>query len=212
MKRNPLAGLSQLELLISLAIMVLIAGFLGGSFNLVRLATESGSRGDLRAQEALNREKLRQWAEDIPLVANVPDGSPYFDGDAQTLSFVTIVSDNSFWSGELTRIRLSEVTELNGRSVQVNASGRHPTKQDAHSTVNSLVRNALSVEISYFGKLRADDEAVWHSQWSDDRNLPKLVKIEFSRTDGGEVAPLTFQPARNDLHKYMSLSSLVPPA
>ena len=40
-----------------------------------------------------------------------------------------------------------------------------------------LIENIASGQISYFGKSRQQDTALWHSEWVEQNALPQLVKV-----------------------------------
>lgn len=204
MKRHAKLGITQLELMISLAIMALIAVFLANTLNFNRLSLERIQLTSRQTEQYLNRETLRTHIEEIPITAVEPD---LFQGTAESLVFKTVVLDGSFWAGEWTTVRLSRGDD-DGLSMQM--SGRHPSEAIPQQSELSLASNISGFSILYYGFRQAEQKALWGETWAEGNRLPDLVKIEWD-TSGRPSPPLTFVPGKVERQRYMSLSSLVPP-
>ena len=204
MKRHARLGITQLELMISLAIMALIAVFLANTLNFNRLSLERMQLTSAQTGLYVNRQTLRKRIEEIPISAVEPN---LFQGDATSLKFKTVVLDGSFWAGEWTTVVLSQGED---DSLSMQLSGRHPTEALPLQTELSLASNITGLSISYYGFRQAEQKSLWGAIWAEGNRLPDLVKVEWD-SSGKPSPPLTFVPGKVERQRYMSLSSLVPP-
>ena len=211
MRRNRNSGLTQFELMVSLAIMGMISVFLAGALQhnlqiLERARLISDGTAVLFA-----RRSLRGWIEDIPTsLAGVPVNE-LFEGNADTLRFHTLVSDGSFWSGALAEFTVAVMTENKQKTLVATGTGRHPIDDVRHEARWVIADSVDSVSIRYFGRTASTQSRGWRNTWTDDKNLPELVKIEWETQGGLPVPPLVLQPGKHEGQRVMSLSSLLPP-
>lgn len=205
--RNPRLGLSQLELLVSLAIMAMIAVLLANALNFNRQALSRVSSGSRNADYALNQSRLRSWIEDMPLRYGGGDAQDFFGGHTTRLRFKAVISDGNFWSGVPAEVTFAVSDQMLIATGKGTSSDRGGTRE----ATLLLDPSVQSVSISYFGRVSGSAEKNWFVAWNDTKFLPDLVRIEWVRSDGDPAPPLTLQPARIERQREMSLSSLLPP-
>ncbi len=206
MRRNHKIGISQLEVLIALAIMGMMAVILANA-----LSFSSQQLGRIRpvsqsVENYLARGILRQWAEDMPLKRGLSPLSPALEGSESEVSFETLVHDGYFWGGELTTVLVRQDKE----QIVVLASGVADNNLNQVQQKLTLSPSANNLLISYYGRHSSEQILKWHSDWRRSNSLPLLVKIEWDSIDGPPAPPLTFQPANYDHARSISLSDVVP--
>lgn len=211
MRRLGNSGVTQLELLVSLAIMGMIAVLLANALNFNRQSLDRARFLSDETDMILVHHTLRGWIEAMPLDYAGGTAFEFFDGKAQRLRFRSVVADGSFSEGEVAEFVLEGSENGENRSLVVRGRGQHPSREEGHE-ITSVLENSLSrLKIRYYGRRSSDAEPQWHDGWEDETYLPDLVKIEWETGDGEPVPPLTLQPGKVERQSTMSLSSLVPP-
>lgn len=211
MRRRRNSGVTQLELLISLAIMGMIAVLLANALNFNRQSLERSRFLSDETELVLARLTYRSWVEAIPLDYFGGTAREYFEGDARTLRLRSLVTDGSFRKDEVVELMLGTSEDGGDQTLVVQARGQHPDREEDHSINRILVENLTQLKIRYYGRRSSEAEPRWYDSWSDDTYLPNLVKVEWETGDGDPVPPLTLQPGKIERQSTMSLSSLVPP-
>ena len=211
MKRSKNSGITQLELLVSLAIMGMIAVFLANAINFNRQSLDRARFLSDETQTILAYHTLQGWIEDIPLDYAGSIALEFFEGEAQKMRFKSLVTDGSFRQGEISEFVL-EISIIDGkRSLVIRGRGQHPLREEEY-TISRVLSDSLSrLKIRYYGRRSSGVESQWYDRWYDETYLPDLIKIEWETDNGTPVPPLTLQPGKVERQSTMSLSSLVPP-
>lgn len=211
MRRSRKSGVTQLELLVSLAIMGMIAVLLANALNFNRQSLDRARFLSGETDMILAHHTLRDWIEAMPLDYAGGTALEFFEGAAQRLRFLSLVTNGSFREGEVAEFVL-EVSEAGkNRFLVVRGRGQHPSREEEHEITRVLAGSLSKLEIRYYGRRASDTEPQWHDGWKDETYLPDIVKIEWETGDGEPVPPLTLQPSKVERQSTMSLSSLVPP-
>lgn len=211
MKRSATKGITQLELLIALALMGLMAVLLANVLNFNRLSLERSQLLSSATERLMARELLRSHTAGMPLEFGSDAEQPPLEGERQSLKLQTLVVDGNFWAGDFVQIELFQMSGDNGNDLMFHSIGREVETEAMREMTNILAKDVKNLRIGYFGRIGSEAEARWHEKWSDPVFLPDLVKIEWNDRNGDVAPPLTLRPALVERHKYMSLSSLVPP-
>ncbi|UWP96192.1 hypothetical protein K3X48_04170 [Aliiroseovarius crassostreae] len=194
--RNKQKGLTQLELLISLTIMGLLAILLANALNFSSKLLSKGRITSGWTEQLLAQDTLRRLVETIPLDLKGAPATEVFSGTPERFKFV---SSSKHYRVSVFHDDQTSILVLKSRS------------NDGTSTETTLGSQITNVQMNYFGKRSDQPEPQWHPSWSDPKNFPDLVKLEWETLDGHPLPPLTFQPAKSERHNVMSLSSLLPP-
>jgi hypothetical protein len=211
MTRNPSAGLTQLELLVSLALMSLMAVLAIAGMDFVQRATRSGTIFSATTDRFLVQEQVRDWVAKIPSQNSALKKQMLFSGDDHSLQFSTILNDGIFWPGALVKIDVALSSEQQEfPDLVLIARGISEANRNPIEIRNVLFQSPVKFEISYYGSVQ-DQPAAWHGSWNATTVPPLLVKIEWDTAAGAPVPPLTLKPAWQDRQSFKSLSSLVPP-
>ena len=196
MTRSSNSGVSQLEMMIALIIMALIAVLLANVLDFNRQVLERSTGWSRETTHHLARQDLRNLIEDLPIRYGDYDARHFFEGTDRSMTFRLAENDASD-KEELFSLTLTSGT----------LAVTPPSKSIAHPVLSKATENLL---ISYFGRVAGEPDKRWHTAWSDPTFLPDLIKIEWDQ-DSQPAPPLTLLPAKLARQRYISLSSLVPP-
>lgn len=209
MTRSANRGLSQLEMLVALAVMAIIMVMLANAFTFVRIGLDRAGSTQAAIEDAVNREQFRSFAEAMGTTYGKGTARDLLEGTGERITLRTTIPDQADGGSEDVTLELS-LQNADAASVVIAAPLINGTGQ-ASAAAMVLARDARSLEITYFGRPTDQPEPGWHAAWSDPTYLPDLVKIEITRVDGTPLPPLVFEPAKTERQSRISLSSLLPP-
>lgn len=184
-RRRGEQGLTLIELLLGLALLAVLTGFLAGGLSMGRRAFEvdraSGVSGETDAAiQALS--SLIASALPIPASAANPKSGIVFDGRQATLSFIGLSEGRALRGGphmiRLRRSGMDLVVDVVGSTPEVagDAAGPTPTRVVALSGVRDI-------RFSYFGSASPAAPPGWQAQWFRAERLPDLVSIQIDFED-----------------------------
>lgn len=187
-------GFTLVEMLVSLALIVLLLAMLPNALGLGRRAWEAhedvGQR--LAAVAALGVLEQR-LAEAVPAFA-AETGGIAFRGDAQELSFVAParlagIPGLARWTLRLVAAR--EAMNPGAGRVQLVAEPyvQTPEAQGEAALVAEFGPQALGLALAYFGRTVEGEPARWHESWPRNDLLPALVAVTLN-SGTGDSAPL----------------------
>lgn len=178
------SGLSLLELLVSMALIAVIAAGLAQSMGQGIRVWEVSKTVQARQEPIILRTALRSWIEQaVPPNRTLPyDNS--FSGSNNEFTFLTLQATpyNSLSAAQ--RIHVFATTS----SLNITISYLDDSGKQVSSTSRVLMDSTAT--ISYF--LEASDGGRWVSSWANDAELPRLVRIESTASNWPDftVAPL----------------------
>ncbi|SMX26040.1 hypothetical protein TRP8649_00112 [Pelagimonas phthalicica] len=164
---TPRSGLSLFELLISLALLALLAAGLAGALDLsIRVHDRSQTNPELQQDLAL-RNRLRNWiASAVPPshLAQYPVG---LEGTETSLAFTTRNTKGFAPNAAALRIELSAGPEaLDITFIEILDSG------ETLGTHNATLDGFKGVRFSYFSPV----DSVWRDAWKTTEGLPQAVR------------------------------------
>jgi general secretion pathway protein J len=183
-RRGADAGLSLIELLISLMLLVLITGFLAGGVAIGRRAFSADQQASM---EAANHAALASLANLIAtaLPNRSGQGAPIsFEGGRDSLAFVALSIGHALPGGPL-GVRIYR----DGSEVDVVVKGGRHTGTAQDIRAQALV-GVSSLAFSYFGSLEPSKPPAWHLEWPASDHLPDLVAIKVGFSGRRLKAPL----------------------
>lgn len=174
-------GLTIIELLVSLSLLILIAGSLVGGLQIFRRAFDT----DRRAQAAVEAEQAvdilaNQVAAAFPL-ADARSGRMVFDGAPNAMAFIRLDQGRANRAGlqqALIRQAGDEVTMTLTSAVQ-----GQTTASSTPPTPIVLLSRVSQVQFGYFGTDAKATEPAWRADWQAMEQLPELVSIRVSFKD-----------------------------
>ncbi len=191
-------GLTLIELLLALAILAILTGFLAGGLSIGRRAFDadrisrivSGSSAAIQTVSTL-----------IGSALPVPDGTRnqglriIFDGRQQALVFVGLSEGRSLRGGphkiRLRRSGSDLVAEI------VVAETETKTGDPLPPAIQVGVLNGVrEVHFGYFGKINPASPPGWRNEWADAGHLPDLVSIRVDFEDPRRNEPATIVALR----------------
>lgn len=183
-------GLTLIELLLSLAILAVLTGFLAGGLSIGRRAFDadrvnrivSGSSAAIQTVSTL-----------IGSALPVPEGTGnqglriMFDGRQQALVFVGLSEGRSLRGGPH-KIRLRRSGNDFVAEIVAETKAGDPVPPDLQVAVLSGVRE---VHFEYFGKINPASPPGWRNEWAAAEHLPDLVSIRVDFEDPRRNEPAT---------------------
>jgi general secretion pathway protein J len=178
-------GLTLIELLLSLAILAVLIGFLAGGLSIGRRAFDADRVAEISSEtDAAIQVVASLIGSALPArtSTNSPNTGILFDGRQRTLSFVGLSEGRSLQGGpHAINLRQSGgefVVEVAGSApgMASETSGQSPTRVVALSGVREI-------RFSYFGSLKPAGPPGWQTEWFRAERLPDLVSIRIDFED-----------------------------
>ena len=192
MKRQPTAGLSYIEMLVSLALLSLLTVLVSGVFDFGRRAWEQSDGLDQVTEAALLRSELRtwlEWADFLPTQSSLLD----VVGDAGGFRYAGGVDHPQFPLLD----QLEIVIDIRGDEIfaRYHASS---SLQDVMPVSNNgtLATDLADIEIQYFGRRAQGEPPTWGENWDLSLGPPRLIAVEAMRRTGTPWPPLVIYPRR----------------
>jgi general secretion pathway protein J len=180
-------GLTIIELLVSLSLLILIAGSLAGGLQMFRRAFDTDRRAQVAAEAGQAVEILAgQIAAAFPL-ADTRSGRMAFDGRPNTIAF-TRLDQGRANRGGLQQAYIQQVGDDLTLTLTSAVQGQDAVSSEPRPPI-VLVSGVSQVQFSYFGTVGQSTRPVWRADWSAMDQLPELVSIRvgFKGTTPGET-------------------------
>ncbi|MEP4927792.1 MAG: hypothetical protein ABJT31_08430 [Hyphomicrobiales bacterium] len=202
------AGLSTLEMLVSLSLMALIAILVAQSIDHLRRSTDRAFLLSDATQMRVNHETLRHAIDAMPVRFGTETAQDYLSGDAQSMTFKTILNNGVFWAGQPVQASFVSSQSKDGvLALLVKMSGISLEDQSPVLIEYIIASNVTKHSISYFGSQTPTASSSWHSDWQSTVRLPLLVKIEWEEIRGKPFPPLTLRPGWKEMQNERHRSS-----
>ena len=173
-------GLTLVELLVGLALIVLVTAFLAGGLSLARRAAERDALSETAVRTDAALEAAVELLETaLPILTVAPGtrrASLAFDGQHGSLAAI-LLGDGRMLRGGL----LSLTVRRTGDAVLVDVApvreGTKPSETDPDVTRHvTLLTGVRDLRFDYLDEARGTAAAAWRQAWTGDR-LPALVAI-----------------------------------
>ncbi len=189
MSRQPDAGLTYIEMLVSLALLAIMSVLLAGAFDASRRILDRASGLSLDEDALLARLELRRALENARPDATA---SPTFAGSA-----------NGFTAEFLGQ----EDAPLN---VTYTPEGELQW-QGGSADVTQLAKELTGVRFSYYAIDQSSGQRQWTTAWVGENRFPDLIRIEARRPDGSPWPSMVVAPSKRLRQTEISASSPLPP-
>ena len=189
-------GLTLIELLVSLAILMILTSFIVGGLSTAIRAFDTDRRSTTEMATNSAAESVRGLIASAMPAANPQQGGfVLFDGQREELRFVALSEGRTLRGGpqdvRIRRLGKELVVEVFG-SLRDNDARRAPISSTA------IVRGLREVRFRYFGVASPKGEPAWRDDWTKSDRLPALVEVSFNFEDAGRNAPVSIVALRNE--------------
>jgi len=190
-RRGGEQGLTLIELLLSLAILVVLTGFLAGGLSIGRRAFDADRTSEVSIEtDAAIQTVSSLIASALPAQADKANAKARiaFDGRQDALSFVGLSEGRSMRGGpHMIRLRRSGadiVVDVMGPTTEAagNAGDQAPTRV-------VVLKGVRDIRFSYFSGASPARPAGWQAQWFGAERLPDLVSIQIEFEDARRNEP-----------------------
>lgn len=198
-RRRGEQGLTLIELLLSIAILAILTGFLAGGLAMARQAfgadraSEIGSETSAAIQTvaALVGSALPVRPDTAaPKDAATPKEASGFDGRSEAVAFVGLSEGRSLQGGQY-----KIVLRRNGSDLVVDFTpferARAKNSVEPAATRVVVLSGVREIRIGYFGTLDPKVKPAWHADWLRAERLPELVSIRIEFEDARRNEPAT---------------------
>jgi len=185
-------GFTLIEVILALTIFALMSGILYGAFSLGHSAVEKSEANSTRNQkQRAIADLLGSYVRSsFPYRESPQDPSVYFDGDSDSVTFVSAYSQSLGGRG-MAKIQISQDEGSNGwSSIKVEETTPVRISGDVGSGVSHsivLQDNVKDFRLDYLDP-QSDDEK-WQERWDgkEKRILPRAVRISYTPQNGKEI-------------------------
>lgn len=185
-------GFTLIEVILALTIFALMGGILYGAFSLGHSAVEKSDANATRNQkQRAIADLLGSYVRSsFPYRESPQDPSVYFDGDSDSLTFVSAYSQGLGGRG-MAKIQISQEDGGDGRSsIKVEETTPVRISFDAGSGISHsivLQENVKDFRLAYLDPQSEDEK--WEERWDgkERRVLPRAVRISYVPQNGKEI-------------------------
>ena len=173
-------GLTLIELLVGLALIVLVTGFLAGGLSLARRAAERDALSETAVRTDAALEAVAGLLEAALPILTIKTGtaraSLAFDGQHGSLAAI-LLGDGRTLRGGLVSMTLRRAGDAVLVDVTPVREGTRLSATDPDSTRHvTLLTGVRDLRFDYLGEARGPGAAAWVESWDGDR-LPALVAV-----------------------------------
>ncbi len=169
LRRN--AGLTLMELLISLALMAFIALGITSSLGMALRVYDHSEELAPQSDPVVYRLHLRHWLANATPPSLLTPFPARFEGSADRLQFITLAETPSFPQAAALRVELA----VNEDKLALAFTTLTDDGSDIEVLEKVLVEGVTNARISYLGDDPTNME--WLTEWRSDTALPRAVKI-----------------------------------
>jgi general secretion pathway protein J len=173
MTRNPEAGFTLVELLVSITLMAFLSVLLFGGLHFGTRVWEKATLADTFGNKVLIAQAsiASSIAQAYPFFVLVSPTQRYvqFDGEAQSMTFFTPAE-----RGGLDVVTVGR--DPNG-SLVMNSRPELATQPAAQITHHVLLSGVKSFSAAYFGAMAKGAPQQWYPVWHNARTLPDLIRL-----------------------------------
>ena len=203
-RRSGEQGLTLIELLLSLAILAILTGFLAGGLSMARQAfgadraSEIGSETSAAIQTvaALVGSALPVRADGAgPKDATSPKETGGFDGRSEAISFVGLSEGRSLRGGPHKIVLRRSGSDIVADFTPFNQT-RSKNKPEPGATRVVVLSGVREIRVGYFGAVDTKTKPSWRTDWVRAERLPDLVSIRIEFEDERRNEPATIVALR----------------
>lgn len=191
-RKSGVQGLTLIELLLSLAILAVLTGFLAAGLSMARRAFETDRASGIGAETDAALEAISTViGSALPVRAsNAADqhSTVVFDGRKRALVFVGLSEGRSLRGGPH-KIGFRQI----GTDLVIDVVGSGAKTQAAELSVPGAIvlRGVRRIDFGYFGRANSAGAPSWRTEWVGVDHLPELVSVRIDFEDERRNEPAT---------------------
>lgn len=178
-------GVTMIELLLSLAILVVLTGFVAGGLSMGRRAFDADRVNGITSETDAAIQAISSMVKSaLPVQADIPTlpASVAFDGRREAISFVGLSEGRSLQGGphkiNLRRSGSDVIVSVAKASVEEQTKASDPSPWEV-----VVLRGVREVRFGYFGRTKSSAAPGWRADWFGSERLPDLVSIRIDFED-----------------------------
>lgn len=193
-RRGSECGLTLIELLVSLALLTVLTGFIVGGLSTTIRAFDADRRNGVEMETNSAVESLRGFVASAMPAANPSQGAGVlFEGEREGMRFVAL-SEGRALPGGLQDIRIRR----SGDELILDVFGSPKDGERKSPLASTVVLKGLrGIHFRYFGVLGPQADPAWRSDWIKAERLPLLVEVGFEFEESGRNGPAAIVALRN---------------
>jgi general secretion pathway protein J len=186
----------MIELLLSLAILVVLTGFLAGGLAMGRRAFEADRMSGLGSEtDAAIQAISTLIGSALPVPQNTGDREArvVFDGRQESLLFVGLSEGRSLRGGP----HQISLRRNHADVIAVIGSVREAKEKTSGPSIEVVVlKGVREIHFKYFGRISQSTTPGWQSDWLGSEYLPDLVSVQIEFEDERRNEPATIVALR----------------
>ena len=190
-------GLTLIELLLSLAILAILIGFLAGGLAMARQAFGADRASEIGSETSAAVQTVATLVGSAlpvrpdpatPKDATSPKESSGFDGRAEAIAFVGLSEGRSLRGGPHKIVLRRSGSDLVADFTPFNRARSKDSPEPAATRV-VVLSGVRQIRIGYFGTLDPKVQPSWQADWIGAERLPDLVSIRIEFEDARRNQP-----------------------
>lgn len=181
---HPEAGTTLVELLVALALLALIALFIGEGIASLRAMAPVARRIEAAGDAALVRDHLRQTLGEA--LSRLPGSEAPFQGQAQRVAFLA-PGDTFLEVGGVSQIVLSIEAGANGLDLVETRRVQRDT--GAEPAARTLLLSGIDNAAFAYAPPITGEAPDWRAEWGDAVTPPALVRLDVRLRDAARALP-----------------------
>jgi prepilin-type N-terminal cleavage/methylation domain-containing protein len=192
-RRRGEQGLTLIELLLSLAILAILTGFLAGGLSMSRRAFATDRAGEIGSETSAAIQTVAALvgsALPVRFDGAGPKDAIGFDGRGEAIAFVGLSEGRSLRGGPHRIVVRRSGSDVVADFVALNGARTKENPEPAATRV-VVLSGVREIRIGYFGTVDAKVKPAWRTDWVRAERLPELVSIRIEFEDERRNEPAT---------------------
>jgi len=184
-RRRGEQGLTLIELLLSLAILAILTGFLAGGLSMARRAFAADRASEIGNETSAAIQTVAALVGSaLPVRADGagPKDAIGFDGRGEAISFAGLSEGRSLRGGPHRIVLRRSGGDIVADFVALNGARSKENPEPAATRV-VVLSGVREIRIGYFGAADAKTKPAWRADWIRAERLPDLVSIRIEFED-----------------------------
>lgn len=194
------SGFTFVELLVSLALMAIMAMLLASVMDFTRQNWVRSGRLQGMEQQVMARLDLRNWLQEY-------DRRKPFKGSKTNFEFTLWPEQQPHPDAYRYRVSLSIDRLGTTDRLNLNLIGFAPDETEIFNQTRAVASGLTQVTIRYYGRISPTAKPAWRSDWDFVTGKLRLIKIEATRQNGKPWPPFTVRVGQLTDSRVLDVSS-----